>query len=424
MSDLEGDVDAIGDPRIDLPGHLRAWVEEASGARVVAAERHLAGASREAWSVDVAAEEADRYGSEPAVEMASNVAFSERLFLLRDKGQGGGSARDAAVLRALEGTTVPVPRVVAASSERSALLLERLPGRSDFPSVDRESDREPTARHLMELTAKLHSLDIGGLDLPHLTRPEIPEDCARMSLDQVKRACSTLGAGADPFFEFALGWLDANVPTGATQYALVHSDMGPGNFLFADGRVTGIVDWEVAHYGDPMEDLAAIAIRDMATPVGDLPTRFAEYAMFSSNPVDLARVHYYRALVLVRNSLMIGLGLAHPAEGFNVPEMTMYQTLLMRGAALVICDNLHLARPGANESLSGDDADEFGALHLPARNASERADAAKYFARRFHRLAESRRTLMGALYDRLPQPLEPEEHLEPATPLESPGGKA
>jgi hypothetical protein len=121
--------------------------------------------------------------------------------------------------------------------------------------------------------------------------------------------------------------------------------MGPGNFLFAAGRVTAIVDWEVAHFGDPMEDLAAIAVRDMATPIGHLPTRFAEYQASSGIPVDLERVGYYRALVLVRNSLMIGLGLAHPAEGFDVVEMTMYQTLLMRAAALVICDCLGVERP-------------------------------------------------------------------------------
>ena len=170
--------------------------------------------------------------------------------------------------------------------------------------------------------------------------------------------------------------------------------MGPGNFLHQDGRITGIVDWEVAHYGDPMEDLAAIAVRDMATPVGSLSLRLHEYEQSCGIEVDLDRIHYYRALVLVRNSLMIGLGLAHPADGFDVDEMTMYQTLLVRAAALVLCDNLGVERPSVEGALSTPD------------EAPSALDDPSTFARRMHRLAFERRRLMGPLYERLPQPLE------------------
>jgi len=456
-------------PAIDLTPPLRAWVEAAVGAPVVRAERHFAGASRHAWSLDVGAGEQAR-----------------AVFLLCDKADGNGSARDAAVLRALADTPVPVPEVVAFDQEQSALLLERIPGRSDFPAVDRESEREPTARHLMELTGKLHALDVKSLEIPHLTLPSRPEDCARTSLAQARAAQQTLGSAADPFFGFALDWLEDHVPKDVSRYSLVHSDMGPGNFLFEAGRVTGIVDWEVAHYGDPMEDLAAIAVRDMVTPVGHLPTRFQEYFESTGCAVDLARVHYYRALVLVRNSLMIGLGLAHPPLGFDVVEMTMYQTLLTRAAALVLCDNLAIDRPSSGASLPradveapleemrgpflatlrrdlvqtvspglddpeaargcarvergleflehehrvGTDLDrreneDLAALlgrgdrsHPESERALraviaeagvrelDRVPFAHYFARRFHRLAERRRPLMGALLDRLPQALE------------------
>jgi aminoglycoside phosphotransferase len=329
---------ASGSAAIDAPDLLpvlRDWIEATTGARVVFAARHYAGASREAWSLEVA--DGDQRRS---------------LFLLKDKGDGGGSIRDAAVLRVLRGTRVPVPEVVGLSDEPTMLLLERIPGRSDFPGVDDEAEREPTARHLMELTAALHGLDAQSFEIPHLSWPKNAEDCARTSLDQAKGALEALGESADPFFHFALAWLEANIPKNETRLCLVHSDMGPGNFLYSGGRVTGIVDWEVAHYGDPMEDLAAIGVRDMATPIGDLATRFEEYEAASGTIVDLSRVDYFRALVLVRNSLMIGLGLAHPSEGFDVVEMTMFQTLLMRGAALVLCDNLEVGRPSGKEAAS------------------------------------------------------------------------
>lgn len=399
-----------------LPDGLRAWIERETGGQVAASRAHHGGASRSAWQVDVA-----------------GPTWTRALFLLKDKRDGGGSARDAAVLRALAGSGVPVPEVVAASGPDAAILLSRLPGRSDFPAEDETpARREQVAKHLMALTARLHALEPKDLEIPHLGLPATPADCARGTLAQARGAADALGSAADPFYMWALGWLDAHVPSTVERYALVHSDMGPGNFLYQHGRVTGIVDWEVAHVGDPMEDLAAIAIRDMATPVGPLARRFEEYAASGGAPVDLGRVHYYRALVLVRNSLMIGLGLAHPSESMDLEEMTMYQTLLARAAALVLCDNLGLERPGppdpSEEASSaeredaaallgrapdalGDDAEIDASLRaaIAARGPGrgERlADFARFFARRMHRLAAGRRALLGPLFERLPQPLE------------------
>ncbi len=451
---------------IDLPSTLHSWIEEASGDPVISARPHFAGASREAWQLDVEAGGKRR-----------------ELFLLRDKSSASGSLRDAAVLRALAHTELPVPEVIGHDESLGAILLERAPGRSDFPAVDHESEREPTARHLMELTGALHLLDPTSLRIEHLTLPETARACALGQLEPVARAAVSFGDTADPLFAYALGWLQRNIPSKLERISLVHSDMGPGNFLYMGGRVTAIVDWEVAHFGDPMEDLAAIAIRDMATPIGHLPTRLREYEQSSGIEVDLQRVGYYRALVLIRNSMLISLGLAQPPASYDVVEMTMYQTLLMRAAALVICDNLCVERPdfevpepsqatGTRRSglLTGlrRDLDETIAPALGEGLASRRAagmaralaaiehddqigaaldraelddledllgqrpadlataeaelrvliDAldrpdratdqslANYFGRRMLRLAERRRPLMGELWERVPQPME------------------
>ncbi|HJO25134.1 MAG: phosphotransferase [bacterium] len=403
--------------RIELPDALRAWVERETGSTVVASASHHAGASRSAWNLEVEAAGAVR-----------------RLFLLKDKRDGGGSIRDAAVLRALAETGIPVPEVVAADKKQAVVVLSRLPGRSDFPAADEPQElRERTAAHLMALTAKLHALDPRRLRIAHLALPETPEDCARRTLTEVRGALRALGEAADPFFQFALNWLEANAPNSVEHYSLVHSDMGPGNFLFEEGRVTGIIDWEVAHFGDPMEDLAAIAVRDMATPVGSLAKRFDEYAACSGNAVDLPRVHYYRALVLVRNSLMIGLGIAQPSKQMDIDEMTMYQTLLVRAAALVLCDNLGIERPdqpppvgdptdaervdvsallGRPMSSLPDGASIDAALRDavagdPTAGAERGADLARFFALRLHRVAQSHKALLGVLFERLPQLLVP-----------------
>ena len=65
----------------------------------------------------------------------------------------------------------------------------------------------------------------------------------------------------DPLVLYAQGWLRANAPKQVQRTVLVQGDTGPGNFLAEDGRVTGIVDWEFAHVGDPMADLAWLEYR-------------------------------------------------------------------------------------------------------------------------------------------------------------------
>lgn len=365
---------------------LAQWVESTVGGRIAHVRAHAGGASRSAFAIDL--EGAD---GKPSA-----------LFLLADKGGGGGSQRDAEVLRALAPTAVPVPRVIGASRELGCLLLEHVEGRSDFPNVDCEDEREPTARHLMELAAVLHRLDPEALGIAHLALPKDAHEHGDRQLAPIEAAVAHLAERADPLFAFALGWLRRNAPAAPPRWSLVHSDLGPGNFLFAGGRVRAIVDWEVAHVGDAMEDLAALAVRDMATPVGSLAARYAEYEAAGGAPVDVARIGYYRVLVLVRNSAMIELGLAHPPRGFDTREMRMYATLLERAAALSLCDELGVPRPGeASEIVDGDELGDVSEL-------DERA-AAHLFARRWLAIGEERRELLGALAARLPQPLPPRD---------------
>jgi aminoglycoside phosphotransferase (APT) family kinase protein len=318
-----------------FPAELRAWIEESVGGSVRATRRHLAGASRQAWSVDV---EAD-----------GDVLA---LFVLRDLGTSGGSWRDAAVLRALGSTAIPVPTVHAADEGLAAVLLERLEGASELTGDDGVVD-EAAARHLMEAAAALHRLDPADLAIAHLGPPDADGDPAATQLAGVEQIAAMAGDGLETLFGFALAWLARNRPAGIGRPSLVHSDMGPGNLLHLDGRVTALLDWEVAHWGDPMEDLAAIAVRDMATPVGHLPTRFAEYAEAGGPPVDLARVQWYRVLVLVRNSMLIGMGLARDDAAVDRAQLTMFRTLLMRAAALSLCDAVGVARPGEPPLVEG-----------------------------------------------------------------------
>jgi aminoglycoside phosphotransferase len=268
---------------------------------------------------------------------------------------------------------VPVPQIVGDEPALGVVLMERVEGRSDFPAVDHEHEREPTARHLMEIAAALHRIDPGTIDAPHLGVPADPTVHAAQRIADLEVTAAASDAARDPLLAGALDWLRAAAPA-SDRTALVHSDLGPGNFLAREGRVTAVLDWEVAHFGDPMEDLAALSIRDMATPVGDLPTRFHEYEAAAGVPVDLERVRYYRVLILARNTMLLDLGLDRLDASMDGAQLTMYRALLHRALGLVLCDAVGTTRPALRDALSADAAEAGRVGRLAAATAQQLRD--------------------------------------------------
>jgi hypothetical protein len=201
----------------------------------------------------------------------------------------------------------------------------------------------------VSILASPPSCSLGSMDaatsIEHRGAPGAPSVHTAEQLARVESVAAMLGDAIAPLFSFAIAWLRRNIPRDVPSISLVHGDMGPGNFLARGGGVTAVLDWEVAHWGDPMEDLAAISVRDMATPMGDLTTRFAEYREAGGAEVDLARVSWYRVLVLTRNAMLIGLGLGRDDAAVDRAQLTMYRILLMRAAALSLCDAIGMPRP-------------------------------------------------------------------------------
>ena len=60
-----------------------------------------------------------------------------------------------------------------------------------------------------------------------------------------------------PLLGALLAWLEVNVPEAEAPVRLLWADAGPHNLLVYEGRITGLLDWELAHLGDPLEDLGA-----------------------------------------------------------------------------------------------------------------------------------------------------------------------
>jgi aminoglycoside phosphotransferase (APT) family kinase protein len=108
---------------------------------------------------------------------------------------------------------------------------------------------------------------------------------------------------------YAFDWLRRRAPV-ADRVAIVHGDLRFGNLLYEDGRLTALLDWEMVHLGDPLEDLGWV-YRRIWTPERSLPFEefLAAYEAESlllgwRHPVDADRLRWYQAFSEVKHAVI------------------------------------------------------------------------------------------------------------------------
>jgi aminoglycoside phosphotransferase (APT) family kinase protein len=115
--------------------------------------------------------------------------------------------------------------------------------------------RDKIARKKWSLLGELAATDIDSLGVTDfMTTPGHP---ARHELEYWSNVIRTDALNSQPVAEAAIRWLEKNLPEPSGQLCLVHGDYRSGNFLYdTDGNIPALLDWEMAHIGDPLEDLA------------------------------------------------------------------------------------------------------------------------------------------------------------------------
>ena len=264
------------------------------------------GASRESWDVqartpsDAQADETHASDAQADDTQASDAQADEthashtqrRLILLRD---AGGQARpdrnvavEAAAMIAARAAGVPVAELYdygRGALGQAYLLMERLDGETIPRRLLRDeayaTARAGLAHRLGEVLARIHQVDPDSIPgLPHLD-----------ALGQVTELYEAF-AEPRPALEIGLRWLAEHRPAPAAD-ALVHGDFRIGNLMVGEDGLRGVLDWELAHRGDPRQDLGWLCTKawrfGSASPVGGFGTRadlMSGYAAGGGVPPD------------------------------------------------------------------------------------------------------------------------------------------
>ncbi|HEY4378236.1 MAG TPA: phosphotransferase family protein, partial [Acidimicrobiales bacterium] len=258
-------------------------------------ERLSGGASRVTWSVDA-------------------IVDDDPLPLILQRTRGGGSptgigaATEAALLRAAHAAGVPTAEVVAAVGDPGLdgpalagalevlgdgwVLQARLAGETRPARLLRDEDwAEARAALVAECGAALAAIH----RIPAASVPGLEPG------DRLVRFRDVLDGFDEPrpAFELGLRWLAAHQPVGRPTASVVHGDFRTGNLLVDRRGLAAVLDWELAHLGDPIEDLGWFCVRawrfGSPKPAGGFGTRarlVAAYEAHGGGPVDPAVLHW------------------------------------------------------------------------------------------------------------------------------------
>jgi aminoglycoside phosphotransferase (APT) family kinase protein len=320
-----------------LAGRVGSWYRGATG--VAAAEKLSGGASQETWRFDI-------------VHPEGNVGAILRR---APKGYGAAPSRaaglnaEARLMQLAFDAGLPSPRVLHVLTPEDDLgagfIMRRVDGETIARKILREEEfadaRLRLARELGGVLAGIHSLP--GTQLPELRRMT-----AARELDESERDYRNLN-WPKPVFELALRWLRDHDPGPPTEATLVHGDFRNGNLVIGPDGVRAVLDWELAHLGDPMEDLGWICVNswrfgEIDKPVGGFGSREELFAGYEAagRRVDPARVMFWEVMGTLRWGLMCGRMMQLFREG---PDHSMERAMIGRRASETEVDLLRLLAP-------------------------------------------------------------------------------
>lgn len=264
-------------------------------AKVEQLRRMSGGASKETWAFDL---EMSSHGLLPLVlrvergsPLPASIGLKEEFALMKE-------VHEAGIL-------VPRPYWYGKdNSGRPFYVIERIEGetlvRRLHRDVQYEKARHVIAAQLGKILAKIHCIASAGTRFHFLPCRQVSGSSALGQILFYEDLLHRHSPDPHPALELAIRWLKRNSPP-SENLALVHGDYRLGNVIFSEEGVRSILDWELAHLGDPLEDIGYISVQawrfgNDSKPIGGIGERadfYDAYEKAGGFPLNKDIVQYW-----------------------------------------------------------------------------------------------------------------------------------
>jgi len=243
----------------DLAGNLERYLKnqipEAETMRVDCLQRIHGGASRETYRF--------------RLQYSAGSKEHDRRLILRVDPEASlvetEHSQEFHVYKAFYGTPVPVPEPLWLEEDtrwlgRPFFVMSEIQGcesdRQKILEPPFQNVRDQIGEHYARILAEISKINPAETGLLEIMNTPAADECWHRELDYWVGKIDQDELEPHPVVRAVIRWLRNHPPPPAQKIALVHGDYRIGNILYsADGTIHGVLDWEMCHLGDPMEDL-------------------------------------------------------------------------------------------------------------------------------------------------------------------------
>ncbi len=217
---------------------------------------------------------------------------------------------EARILECVIEFGVPVPRVrhilTVQDNLGAGFIMDRIEGETVAPKILRGESfstiRPQLSGQCGKILATIHSVPVASLDFLEVSGVSAQLKHYRNLYDSYEYP--------HPVFEFAFRWLEERM-VADVEPKLVHGDFRNGNLIVGSDGVRAVLDWELAHLGDPMEDLGWICVNSWRFgnrdyPVGGFGNREDLYAAYEATgrTVERDRAKFWEVMGTLKWGVM------------------------------------------------------------------------------------------------------------------------
>jgi len=278
-----------------------------------------------------------------------------------------GLAAEAALMRAAGAVGVPEPEILHVLAEEDGLgegfIMQWLEGEALGARIARSPEFADLREHLAydcgRVLARIHAIDLDATGLRDLLSPISAEEFVEQTWARYREYDTP-----QPMIDYTGRWLLDHLPT-ANRQVLVHNDFRNGNIMVDSNELVAVLDWEIAHIGDPMRDLGSwrFGVGDKAVGgFGDRADLFRGYEAESGLTIDPEQVKFWE----VFGSFWWAVGCIGMAQQYRIgPDRSVERPGIGRRSSECQVDCVNLLIPGVAPLLVPDlvGADSAQSLH-------------------------------------------------------------